>query len=109
MRVTLPLVVPGVASSLLLLFIIIFREFPLASFIATPGTNVVAVQLLNFQQNGRWPAAAALSFLISIVSAVAIALSVVITERVRISGSRARRRGRDTSRAAASPAPTYSL
>jgi iron(III) transport system permease protein len=100
-RVTLPLAAPGIAASLVLLFIIIFREFPIASFVATPGTNVISLSLLDSYTNGVIPAAAAIAIVISVISAVGIAASVYLEGRVKL-GSGRRPAGID----ADTPAPT---
>ncbi|MPY92617.1 MAG: ABC transporter permease subunit [Acidimicrobiia bacterium] len=87
-RITLPLAAPGIAASLVLLFIIIFREFPIASFVATPGTKVVSLALLDAYTNGVLPGAAAIAIVISVVSAVGITTSVLLGGRVRLRRSR---------------------
>jgi iron(III) transport system permease protein len=83
-RVTVPLAAPGIAASLVLLFIIIFREFPIASFVATPGTNVISLSLLDSYTTGLLPVAAAIAIVISIVSAVGITISVFLGDWVKL-------------------------
>jgi iron(III) transport system permease protein len=83
-RITLPLAAPGLASSFVLLFILIFREFPIATFVATPGTSMVSVVLLNFQETGRFPAVAVLAMLISFVSLTGIVLTTLVERLVKL-------------------------
>jgi iron(III) transport system permease protein len=103
-RVTLPLAAPGIAASMVLLFIIIFREFPIASFVATPGTNVISLSLFDTYSNGVIPAAAAIAIVISAVSAVGITASVILGGRVQL--RRNRRRTVQTARPAGTVAPS---
>ena len=83
-RITLPLAAPGLAASFLLLFILMFREFPVASFVATPGTSVISVVLLNFQETGRFPAVSVLAMLILLVSFAGILLSTFVERLVKL-------------------------
>ena len=80
-KVTVPLIMPGLAASGALLFVLIFREFPMAAFISTPRTNVISMALLDFNETGRWPYVAVIAMFISLVSVIGIVTSNVIAGR----------------------------
>jgi len=53
-KVTIPLAMPAFASSAAVLFVLIFREFPMAVFLSTSKTKVVSMSLLNYHGSGQW-------------------------------------------------------
>lgn len=70
-RVTLPLILPGVASGLVLAFINSFDEVTMTVFIAAPGATTLPVRLFLYIQDNIDP-------LVTSISAVLIALTVVV-------------------------------
>ena len=70
-RVTLPLVLPGVASGWVLAFINSFDEVTMTVFIASPSTVTLPVRMFLYIQDNIDP-------LVTSVSAVVIALTVVV-------------------------------
>ena len=93
-KVTIPLVMPGLAASAALLFTLIFREFPIAVFISTPATNVLSVILVGYNTEGAWPDVAVVAVFLSAVSLAGIILSNVLAARFDLG----RRRGRSVRR-----------
>lgn len=83
-KITGPLIMPGFAASAALLFVLIFREFPIAAFISTPRVNVLSMSLLGYNDGARWSHVAVLSVLISIVSSLGIVISNVVAGRYEI-------------------------
>ena len=69
-RVTLPLVLPGVASGWMLAFIQSFDEVTMTVFIAAPGMSTLPVRMFLYIQDNIDP-------LVTSVSAVVIAITVV--------------------------------
>ena len=69
-RVTLPLILPGVASGWMLAFIQSFDEVTMTVFIATPGASTLPVRMFLYIQDNIDP-------LVASVSAVVIAVTVV--------------------------------
>jgi putative spermidine/putrescine transport system permease protein len=69
-RVTLPLILPGVASGWMLAFIQSFDEVTMTVFIAAPGTSTLPVRMFLYIQDNIDP-------LVASVSAVVIAVTVV--------------------------------
>ena len=69
-RVTLPLILPGVASGWMLAFIQSFDEVTMTVFIATPGASTLPVRMFLYIQDNIDP-------LVASVSAVVIAVTIV--------------------------------
>jgi putative spermidine/putrescine transport system permease protein len=69
-RVTLPLILPGVASGWMLAFIQSFDEVTMTVFIAAPGTETLPVRMFLYIQDNIDP-------LVASVSAVVIAVTIV--------------------------------
>ena len=69
-RVTLPLILPGVASGWMLAFIQSFDEVTMTVFIATPGASTLPVRMFLYIQDNIDP-------LVASVSAVVIAVTVI--------------------------------
>ncbi|BAF87232.1 ABC transporter permease protein [Azorhizobium caulinodans ORS 571] len=70
-RVTLPLILPGVVSGLVLAFINSFDEVTMTVFIAAPGATTLPVRLFLYIQDNIDP-------LVTSISAALIALTVVV-------------------------------
>lgn len=69
-RVTLPLILPGVASGWMLAFIQSFDEVTMTVFIAAPGANTLPVRMFLYIQDNIDP-------LVTSVSAVVILITVI--------------------------------
>lgn len=88
-RVTLPLALPGVVSSLLLCFIISFDEFVLAFFLSGTETTLPVFLFGQLRFPQRLPNSLALGSLILVVSTIIVIAAQVL-----------RRRGTDSSQSA---------
>lgn len=75
LKVTLPLVLPGVVSGAVIAFITSFDEVTVTVFVASPGTMTIPVKLLNHLNETTDPLAASASALL-IVLALAVMLIV---------------------------------
>ena len=69
-RVTMPLILPGIASGWMLAFIQSFDEVTMTVFIASPATNTLPVRMFLYIQDNIDP-------LVTSVSAIVIAVTVV--------------------------------
>jgi iron(III) transport system permease protein len=65
--VTLPLIRTGVVSTMLLLFILSFRELSAALFLFTSDTRILSVVIYDQWESGQWPRVAAMSLMYSFV------------------------------------------
>lgn len=80
-KITAPLVMPGIASSGALLFMLIFREFPIAAFLSTPTTNVISMALVSYNADGAWTYVAVVALFLSAVSIIVFIIANVIAGR----------------------------
>lgn len=65
--VTIPLIKTGVISSMLLLFILSFRELSAALFLFTSDTRLVSIVIYDQWEAGFWPRVASMSLMYSFV------------------------------------------
>jgi len=84
--VQLPMVLPGLVAGGFMVMMFSLREFPIASLLSTPGTKLVAVQLVDSYQNGVYPELAVLSIVLTVVNCVIVGLSLTLGSRVRTGG-----------------------
>ena len=78
-RVVLPLLAPSLAASFSLLFIAFFKEYAIALFLVTPGTEVIGTRLLQSWMQGEMGNVAALA-------TVQIALTLAFVGLLRVAG-----------------------
>jgi len=77
-RIVIPLLIPGMVSGWILMATMFLRELTLSVVLSRPGTEVLAVQILHFAEDGLWGKLSALGIImIFISSALVIAASVV--------------------------------
>ena len=53
-RVIVPLLIPGIVSGWILMASMFLRELTLSVVLSRPGTEVLAVQILRFAEDGLW-------------------------------------------------------
>lgn len=80
-RIVIPLLVPGIVSSWVLLATMFFRELSLSAVLSRPGTEVLAIQILRFSEDGQWGRLSALGLIM-------IAISIIMVAGVNILGAR---------------------
>ena len=77
-RIVIPLLIPGVVSGWILMATMFLRELTLSVVLSRPGTEVLAVQILHFAEDGLWGKLSALGIImIFISSSLVIAASVI--------------------------------
>jgi iron(III) transport system permease protein len=59
--ILVPLILPGLASTMLLLFILSMRELSTSLFLFTTDTRVLSIVIYEQWESGRWPRVAAMS------------------------------------------------
>ncbi|MEW6671985.1 MAG: iron ABC transporter permease [Thermodesulfobacteriota bacterium] len=72
LRITLPLVKPGMQAGWMTLFIVFLREFGISLFLYSPGNEVVSIMLYEFWENGDMMKASALSIVLMVVTVISI-------------------------------------
>lgn len=80
-RIVLPLIVPGVISAWILMASMFLRELSLSVVLSRPGTEVLAVQVLNFAADSLWGKVAALGMIMIIISTTLVILATFIGSR----------------------------
>jgi iron(III) transport system permease protein len=92
-RVTVPLVLPSMIGSWVLLFVLLSREVSASVFLITPGVRVIGTTLFDLWENGRGPAMAAFSLVVLVTCALFIVAANAVSLRF---GSIGRQRGSQT-------------
>ncbi|MDD3342919.1 MAG: iron ABC transporter permease [Sulfurospirillaceae bacterium] len=72
-RIVIPLLIPGVVSGWILMATMFVRELTLSVVLSRPGSEVLAVQILRFSEDGMWGQLSALGIIM-----IAISSSLVI-------------------------------
>ena len=81
LRITLPLIWPGVLSGALLAFTLSLDEFVITFFTSGPGATTLPIQVWSMVKRGVTPEINALSTLMLLGSIALVALSVVLQRR----------------------------
>ncbi len=71
-RIVLPLLVPGLTSGWVLMATMFFRELTLSVVLSRPGTEVLAVQILRFSEDGLWGRLSALGIIMIFISTLLV-------------------------------------
>jgi putrescine transport system permease protein len=89
LRVTLPLSLPGIAAGMALVFIPAVGEYVIPELLGGPGAQLIGrVLWQEFFQNGDWPMAASLAWLLLLVLVVLPACARSIARMVASGNSR---------------------
>ena len=73
-RIIVPLLVPGIVSSWVLMATMFLRELTLSVVLSRPGTEVLAVKILRFANDGLWGRLSALGIIMIVISTTLVAL-----------------------------------
>jgi iron(III) transport system permease protein len=77
-RIVIPLLVPGLVSGWILMATMFVRELSLSVVLSRPGTEVLAVQIFRFAEDGLWGRLSALGIImIAISTGLVVAASLV--------------------------------
>ncbi|QEA13043.1 ABC transporter permease [Comamonas flocculans] len=71
-RVIAPLLVPGIVSAWILMATMFLRELTLSVVLSRPGSEVLAVQVLSFADDGLWGQLSALGILMIAISTLLV-------------------------------------
>ncbi|MGW8285709.1 MAG: ABC transporter permease [Candidatus Deferrimicrobiaceae bacterium] len=67
-RIVIPLLIPGILSGWILMATMFVRELTLSVVLSRPGSEVLAVQILRFAEDGLWGKLSALGIIMIFVS-----------------------------------------
>jgi iron(III) transport system permease protein len=82
-RIIIPLLVPGIVSAWILLASMFVRELTLSVVLSRPGTEVLAVQILRFADDGLWGRLSALGIIMIFISTTLVVLVTLIGGKLR--------------------------
>jgi iron(III) transport system permease protein len=77
-RIVIPLLVPGIVSGWILLATMFVRELSLSVVLSRPGTEVLAVQILRFAEDGLWGRLSALGIIMIFISTTLVIVASLI-------------------------------
>ena len=87
-RIVIPLLIPGVVSGWILMATMFVRELTLSVVLSRPGSEVLAVQILRFSEDGMWGQLSALGIImIGISSSLVIGVTLLGNKFSRIHAS----------------------
>ncbi len=71
-RIIVPLLVPGVVSAWILMATMFLRELTVSVVLSRPGTEVLAVQILSYAEDGLWGKLSALGIIMIVLSTLLV-------------------------------------
>ena len=84
-RVTLPLIAPGIVAAAMFAFAVSFDQFVISYFLTTPGTSTLPVEIFTAIRKGFTPEINAIS---SIVIIVSMGLVLLVSRHYKLGGER---------------------
>ena len=82
-RIIIPLLVPGIVSAWILMASMFLRELTLSVVLSRPGTEVLAIQILKFADDGQWGRLSALGMIMIAISTVLVVLATLVGNRFK--------------------------
>ena len=77
-RIVIPLLIPGIISGWILMATMFVRELSLSVVLSRPGTEVLAVQIFRFAEDGLWGRLSALGILMIFISTTLVIIASLI-------------------------------
>lgn len=81
-RIVIPLLIPGIVSGWILMATMFVRELTLSVVLSRPGTEVLAVQILRFAEDGLWGRLSALGIIMILISSTLVLLASLIGRKL---------------------------
>jgi iron(III) transport system permease protein len=81
-RIVIPLLVPGIVSGWILMATMFVRELSLSVVLSRPGTEVLAVQILRFSEDGLWGRLSALGIIMIAISTILVVMATWIGQKL---------------------------
>lgn len=81
-RIVIPLLIPGIVSGWILMATMFVRELSLSVVLSRPGTEVLAVQILRFSEDGLWGRLSALGIIMIAISTTLVVIASWIGQRL---------------------------
>jgi iron(III) transport system permease protein len=86
-RIIVPLLIPGIVSGWILLASMFVRELTLSVVLSRPGTEVLAIQILRYSEDGLWGRLSALGIVMIAISIILVVLATLIGNRFKITAA----------------------
>lgn len=83
-RIIVPLLIPGIVSGWILMASMFVRELTLSVVLSRPGTEVLAVQILRFAEDGLWGKLSALGIVMIVISTTLVVAATLIGNRFKV-------------------------
>jgi iron(III) transport system permease protein len=83
-RIIVPLLIPGIVSAWILMASMFVRELTLSVVLSRPGTEVLAVQILRYADDGLWGRLSALGIVMILVSTTLVVLATFVGSKFRL-------------------------
>ncbi len=77
-RIVVPLLIPGIVSGWILMATMFVRELTLSVVLSRPGSEVLAVQILRFSEDGLWGQLSALGIIMIFISSSLVVIVSLI-------------------------------
>jgi len=81
-RIVIPLLIPGIVSGWILMATMFLRELTLSVVLSRPGTEVLAVQILHFAEDGLWGELSALGIIMILISSTLVMAATWLGQRL---------------------------
>jgi len=81
-RIAVPLLIPGIVSGWILMASMFLRELTLSVVLSRPGTEVLAVQILHFAEDGMWGKLSALGIVMIFISSLLVIAAALIGSKM---------------------------
>jgi iron(III) transport system permease protein len=82
-RIIVPLLIPGIVSGWILMASMFLRELTLSVVLSRPGTEVLAVQILRFAEDGLWGRLSALGIVMILISTLLVVAATLVGNRFK--------------------------
>jgi iron(III) transport system permease protein len=77
-RIVIPLLIPGIVSGWILMATMFVRELTLSVVLSRPGTEVLAVQIFRFAEDGLWGQLSALGIMMIFISTTLVVMATLV-------------------------------
>jgi iron(III) transport system permease protein len=82
-RIIVPLLIPGIVSGWILMASMFVRELTLSVVLSRPGTEVLAVQILRFAEDGLWGRLSALGIVMILITTALVVIATLVGARFK--------------------------
>ena len=81
-RIIIPLLIPGIVSGWILMATMFVRELTLSVVLSRPGSEVLAVQILRFSEDGLWGKLSALGMIMIFISTSLVVIASLLGRKL---------------------------